>query len=104
MSQPYFKIAGGYVYDPLNGVDGQVQDIWVQAGRVVPAPAPGIRADRTLDAAGYVVMPGGVDRGSRFATTYRSIGWAPDSIQEYVSMPPSASDESWCEKSTWTEG
>ena len=61
MSQPYFKIAGGYVYDPLNGVDGQVQDIWVQAGRVVPAPAPGIRADRTLDAAGYVVMPGGVD-------------------------------------------
>ncbi len=61
MSQPYFKIAGGYVYDPLNGVDGQVQDIWVQDGRVVPAPAVGIRADRTLDAAGYVVMPGGVD-------------------------------------------
>jgi formylmethanofuran dehydrogenase subunit A len=61
MSQPYFKIAGGYVYDPLNGVDGQVQDIWVQDGRVVPAPAAGIRADRTLDAAGYVVMPGGVD-------------------------------------------
>jgi formylmethanofuran dehydrogenase subunit A len=61
MSQPYFKIAGGYVYDPLNGVDGQVQDIWVQAGRIVPAPAFGIRADRTLDAAGYVVMPGGVD-------------------------------------------
>ena len=50
MSQPYFKIAGGYVYDPLNGVDGQVQDIWVQDGRVVPAPAAGIRADRTLDA------------------------------------------------------
>jgi len=61
MSQPYFKIAGGYVYDPLNGVDGQVQDIWVQDGRVVPAPAAGIGADRTLDAAGYVVMPGGVD-------------------------------------------
>ena len=61
MSQPYFKIAGGYVYDPLNGVDGQVQDIWVQDGRVVPAPPAGISADRTLDAAGYVVMPGGVD-------------------------------------------
>ncbi|MBT4692951.1 MAG: formylmethanofuran dehydrogenase subunit A [Planctomycetaceae bacterium] len=61
MSQPYFKIAGGYVYDPLNGVDGQVQDIWVQAGQIVPAPAVGVRADRTLDAAGYVVMPGGVD-------------------------------------------
>ncbi len=61
MSQPYFKIAGGYVYDPLNGVDGQVQDIWVQAGQIVPAPAVGVRADRTLDAAGYVVMPCGVD-------------------------------------------
>ena len=61
MSQPYFKIASGYVYDPLNGVDGQVQDIWVQDGRVVPAPPVGISAARTLDAAGYVVMPGGVD-------------------------------------------
>ncbi|MBT5883353.1 MAG: formylmethanofuran dehydrogenase subunit A, partial [Planctomycetaceae bacterium] len=61
MSKPYFKISGGYVYDPLNGVDGQVQDIWVQDGRIVPAPVAGIRADRTLDAAGYVVMPGGVD-------------------------------------------
>ncbi len=61
MSQPYFKIAGGYVYDPLNDVDGQVQDIWIQAGRIVEPPAADVRADRVLDAAGYVVMPGGVD-------------------------------------------
>jgi formylmethanofuran dehydrogenase subunit A len=57
-----FKIAGGTVYDPANGVDGQVRDIWIEDGRVVAAPTdPSIRPDRTLDATGLVVMPGGVD-------------------------------------------
>ena len=56
------KISGGYVYDPINHVDGQVQDIWVEDGRIVPPPAdPSIRPARTLNAAGLVVMPGGID-------------------------------------------
>lgn len=57
-----FKIAGGTVYDPRNGVDGQVRDIWIEDGRVVAPPTdPARRPDRTLDAVGLVVMPGGVD-------------------------------------------
>lgn len=57
-----FCIQGGTVYDPANGIDGAVRDIWIQDGRVVSAPTdPAQRADRTLDATGYVVMPGGVD-------------------------------------------
>ena len=58
----YIKLAGGTVYDPSNGVDGQRKDIWVAAGQVVEAPET-TSADsvRTIDADGMVVMPGGVD-------------------------------------------
>ena len=57
-----FKIEGGYVYDPANGVDGQVRDIWVAGDKIVEPPsAPDARPERTLNAAGLVVMPGGVD-------------------------------------------
>jgi formylmethanofuran dehydrogenase subunit A len=56
------KIAGGQVYDPRNEIDGEVRDIWIREGRVVEPPQdPGERPDRTLDATGMVVMPGGVD-------------------------------------------
>jgi formylmethanofuran dehydrogenase subunit A len=54
-------ILGGRIYDPRNGKDGEVGDIWVKDGRVV-APDDGDReAAQTIDAAGLVVMPGGVD-------------------------------------------
>ena len=55
-------IRGGAVYDPRHGIDGETRDVWIQDGRVVAAPAdPGVRPDRTIDAAGMVVMPGGID-------------------------------------------
>jgi formylmethanofuran dehydrogenase subunit A len=56
------KIAGGRVVDPSNGLDDAVGDVWIQGGRVIAAPGdPSVRPDRTIDARGYVVMPGGVD-------------------------------------------
>ncbi|MBI3864255.1 MAG: formylmethanofuran dehydrogenase subunit A [Planctomycetia bacterium] len=62
------KIAGGTVYDPANGIDGVIQDIWVQDGKIVAAPAGmDARPDRVLDAAGLVVMPGGVDMHAHIA-------------------------------------
>ena len=62
MSDSYFKIAGGYVYDPRNGIDGQVHDLWIKDGKIVAPPAdPKIRPTRTLNAAGLTVMPGGID-------------------------------------------
>lgn len=62
MNSPYCKISGGYVYDPANGVDGQVKDLWIQDGKIVEPPGdPLVRPERVLDAAGLVVMPGGVD-------------------------------------------
>ena len=58
----FLKIANGTVHDPANDIDGVVSDIWIQDGRIVAAPAdPSTKPDRTIDAAGLVVMPGGVD-------------------------------------------
>ncbi len=55
------RIAGGHVVDPAHGVDG-LADVWAEGGRIVKAPDdPEVRADRTIDARGYVVMAAGVD-------------------------------------------
>ena len=55
-------IKRGTVYDPTNNIDGEVRDIWIQDGRIIAAPTDlSVRADLTIDADGYVVMPGGID-------------------------------------------
>jgi len=62
MSRSLFKIAGGTLYDPTNGVDGEVRDLWIEGGKIVAAPTdPNERADKTIDARGLVIMPGGID-------------------------------------------
>src|SRR5947199_853774 len=64
----FLKIANGTIYDPANGVDGLVQDIWIQDGKVIPAPSdPDVYPDKILDATGLVVMPGGVDMHAHIA-------------------------------------
>ncbi|MFA4964584.1 MAG: formylmethanofuran dehydrogenase subunit A [Thermoleophilia bacterium] len=54
-------ILGGRVYDPQHGKDGEVGDIWVKDGRVVAAAEVDRGRAEVVDAAGLVVMPGGVD-------------------------------------------
>jgi formylmethanofuran dehydrogenase subunit A len=67
MSAPErLRIAGGTVYDPANGVDGEVCDICIEGGRVVAEVPPG---SPTVDARGMVVMPGGVDIHSHVASS-----------------------------------
>ncbi len=62
MPSSLFKISGGTVYDPTHGIDGAVRDLWIRDGKIVDAPTdPQTRAERTLDAGGLVVMPGGID-------------------------------------------
>lgn len=52
------RITGGKVYDPANGIDGQVRDVCIgDDGRIVESIADG----RTIDATGMIVFPGGVD-------------------------------------------
>ncbi|MGH7702573.1 MAG: formylmethanofuran dehydrogenase subunit A [Gemmatimonadales bacterium] len=62
MSQ--LRITGGAIYDPANGVDGEVRDVCIENGQVVASLPP--NAPR-LDARGMVVMPGGVDIHSHVA-------------------------------------
>ena len=59
------RIAGGRVFDPANGIDGDVRDICIADGRVVESVS--VSAPR-LDARGMVVMPGGVDIHSHVAS------------------------------------
>ena len=56
----------GRVYDPANGIDGEVRTIAVRDGRIVPeADLPD--GARTIDARGMLVLPGGVDLHSHIA-------------------------------------
>src|SRR6478672_10033408 len=67
-SMTLLKIANGTVYDPINNLDGVVQDIWIQDGKIIAPPSePDARADKTIDATGLVVMPGGVDMHAHIA-------------------------------------
>jgi len=54
------RIHGGKVFDPANGVDGQVRDIFVRDGHIV-AGDPREPADEHIDASGCIVMAGGID-------------------------------------------
>jgi formylmethanofuran dehydrogenase subunit A len=54
------KFTGGKVYDPANGVDGQVRDIFVKDGRIVAAD-PLARIDAEYSLQGRVVMAGAID-------------------------------------------
>lgn len=54
-------ILNGRVYDPINGIDGEVKDIWLKDGKIVSPDVIDRDQAQTLDASGMVVMPGGVD-------------------------------------------
>ena len=55
------RLKGGKVYDPANGIDGEVRDIYVRDGRVVAKPRRAVRVDQVIDLDGCVVMPGAID-------------------------------------------
>jgi formylmethanofuran dehydrogenase subunit A len=59
------RIAGGRVLDPANQRDA-ISDLWLDGNCVVAAPPNG-RADETYDAAGCIVMAGGIDIHSHIA-------------------------------------
>lgn len=54
------RIRGGRVFDPANGIDGEVRDVVMRDGRVV-VPDPREAVDEEVDAAGCIVLAGGID-------------------------------------------
>ncbi|MBS0260338.1 MAG: formylmethanofuran dehydrogenase subunit A [Planctomycetes bacterium] len=52
------RITGGKVYDPANGIDGEIKDLCIDDhGKFVASVSGG----RTIDATGMIIFPGGVD-------------------------------------------
>ena len=58
-------VKNGFVYDPLNGVNGEKMDVFVK-GRKIVDKLDG-RRKKVVDASGMIVMPGGVDIHSHIA-------------------------------------
>jgi formylmethanofuran dehydrogenase subunit A len=52
-------IKNGFVFDPINGIDGEKMDIAIKNGKIVGKVHP--HRGKTIDATGLTVMPGGVD-------------------------------------------
>lgn len=67
-------IKNGYIYDPLNGVDGEKYDIHISKGKIVDEV--GRREAKIIDASNMIVMPGGVDLHSHIAGSKINIGRA----------------------------
>ncbi|MGH8583085.1 MAG: formylmethanofuran dehydrogenase subunit A [Gammaproteobacteria bacterium] len=57
----WIKLSGGRVYDPANGVDGELRDLHIHAGRIVDPPRGEQRYERVIDLRGAVVMAGAID-------------------------------------------
>jgi len=78
-------IINGEVYDPQNGINGEVRDIWIEDGKIVSAPP--VREDaEIIDAAGLVVMPGGVDIHSHIVGAKVNAGrkFRPEDHRDHV--------------------
>src|SRR5438445_475581 len=57
------RITGGQVYDPANGIDGEVKDVCISDGCIVSE----IDGGRTIDATGMIVLPGGAGNHTHVA-------------------------------------
>lgn len=62
-------IKNGTVYDPLNGIEGERMDLFIEGGRMVEE-AKG----EVIDASGLIVFPGGVDLHSHVAGSKVNLG------------------------------
>lgn len=55
------RIKGGKIYDPINGIDGVVQDLYIDEDKIIDKPLNGRKINETIDADGLFVMSGGID-------------------------------------------
>ena len=56
---PELLIKNGFVFDPINGINGEKMDIAIKNGKIVEKIHE--HRPKTIDATGLTVMPGGVD-------------------------------------------
>ena len=65
-------IKNGFVFDPINGVNGEKMDIAIKNGKIVEK-VPNAKA-KIIDATGLTVMPGAVDIHTHVAGTEVNTG------------------------------
>lgn len=61
------KLKNGRMYDPAQGWNGEVRDLFIQDDRIAADPGPGQRFDAEYDLKGQVVMAGAIDIHSHIA-------------------------------------
>lgn len=82
-------IKNGYVFDPLNDIDGDIKDIFIRNGKVVgDLSGAEARAAKVIDARGMTVMPGGVDSHSHVAGAKVNAGRLMRPEDHYKSVRP----------------
>lgn len=79
-------IINGEVYDPQNGINGEVRDIWIKDGKIVSADEVERAEAEIIDATGLVVMPGGVDIHSHIVGAKVNAGrkFRPEDHRDHV--------------------
>jgi formylmethanofuran dehydrogenase subunit A len=79
-------ILNGRLYDPRNGRDGVIQDIWIRDGRIIEPTDVEQKEAKIIDAGGMVVMPGGVDIHSHIVGAKVNAGrkFCPEDHQDHV--------------------
>jgi formylmethanofuran dehydrogenase subunit A len=55
------KLAGATIYDPVQGLNGEIKDLYILDGRLIPAPGGDEHIDQEYNLHGKVVMAGAVD-------------------------------------------
>jgi len=64
-------VANGTVYDPRNGIEGEVRDIYIEDGVIVSGVSD---PDRVIEATGLIVVAGGIDIHAHVSTY--GLNWA----------------------------
>jgi len=79
-------IINGEVYDPQNGINGEVRDIWIKDGKIVSADDAERVGAEIVDATGLVVIPGGVDIHSHIVGAKVNAGrkFRPEDHRDHV--------------------
>ncbi len=79
-------IVNGTVYDPLNGINGEVRDVWIKGGRIVAEDDVNRAQAQIVDADGLILMPGGVDIHSHFVGAKVNAGrkFRPEDHRDHI--------------------
>jgi formylmethanofuran dehydrogenase subunit A len=81
-------IKNGFVYDPINGINGEILDIGVKDGKIVDPSQIDLSRALVIDAKGKIVMPGGIDIHSHIAGPKVNIGRLIRPEDHYLTNKP----------------